>query len=255
MKNQQFSFKILRHFLIAFFLSLLGLFIIKIGIADYVIEKTDTSLFSFVFFFMYLGVYINGAYFTGLNFIKLSTGVLNLVKNKYKIPLSIIISIIPLIVLSQTWYLGSENVLNAIIYEVKNYNYIGYLIISFIIWHFSKERILDYNHKVNPKFNYTVHLNFICFLFFIIEIYYSFGLDDGCTMVDGDPMFGGGYLECDDEYIKDNESILAITENNNFNPNALRFSKFLINTLTGYLIFWIFISYHILKAKYIRSKK
>ena len=61
-------------------------------------------------------------------------------------------------------------------------------------------------------------------------------MDDGCSTVGGDRLFsGGGYVECDPNYEKQEEINKAISKNRNFNTDTLFAAELLISQIIGFL--------------------
>ena len=80
----------------------------------------------------------------------------------------------------------------------------------------------------------------------LLILYFSYGLDDGCTTIGADPLFGGGGdVECDPDYKRSIDQAEEIANKSSFNKESLFAINFLILCLTSYLS---------IVASYLKSK-
>ena len=86
--------------------------------------------------------------------------------------------------------------------------------------------------------NHISQIVTVCCWFFIAmylwTLYFSLGLDDGCQIVGGDPLFGGGgYEDCDPHFINQKEIDGQISQNYGFSVKALSATEMLISQMVG----------------------
>ena len=133
------------------------------------------------------------------------------------------------------WLLQSEGILNAIIAETQEMNYLLLGLIVLVSYNVAK-KLTDPVKLINV-------LKVIICVCFIWVFYFWFGLDDGCTSSGGDGLFTTGEMDCDPDYIQTKEALRNKGAELGFNSNAGFAVQYLwmvgaglLTTLTVYLV-------------------
>lgn len=110
------------------------------------------------------------------------------------------------------WLLQSKGILNAIIAEAKDMNY---LLLGLIIW-------ISYNvaKKIIDPVKLANVLKVTICVCFIWVFYLWFGLDDGCVSSVGDGLYTSGEVHCGPDYINVRDALDKKGTKLNFNANA-----------------------------------
>ena len=147
----------------------------------------------------------------------------------------ILLHVVGAVYASCFWLLKSEGILNAIIVEMKEMNYLLLGLIVVVSYNVAKE--LTDPVKLANVLKVTIC---ICFIWIF---YFWFGLDDGCTSSGGDGLFTSGEKDCDPDYIKAKEALKNKGVELGFNSNAGFAAQYLwmvgagfVTTLTVYFV-------------------
>ena len=131
------------------------------------------------------------------------------------------------------WLHKSTDPVGALINALQHPNWILILVIVTISVHFGKQGYQEYwqqNFRPAGKSMLGTYGISIFVGIHFLNLYFLFGVDDGCHGVGSDPLFGGGaeYYECDEEYRKKVEVNNTIASQFNFNARALFAAEVLI---------------------------
>ena len=212
-------------------------------ISDFTLEKSrampdnafwGTTLMLTILFL--LGLLFQSA----IAFNSLSQSIIYYNKNN-KYTLTVLLSLLSIFILSLYWIVDAEFIIGALLFEIVNLFHIGTAIGCFVIFYITIH-MKEYNYKdVN---SYIIGLNILVTIMFIRSIYFSMGMDDGCRTVGSDPLFGGGgELVCDNDYIKQKDTIQLNSEGKKFNLDAVFMAGFIVRSILAYSIFWLAIFY------------
>ena len=131
------------------------------------------------------------------------------------------------------WILQSDGVLNAVLAQIRELNYLLLGAIVFLSYNFAKG--LSDPASLAKVLERTI---IICFVW---VFYFWFGLDDGCTSSGGDGLFTSGEVECDPDFVKAGDVLEKKGAELGFNSNAGFAAQYLwmvsasfVTTLTVY---------------------
>ena len=159
---------------------------------------------------------------------------LDIVKNignesefKRKLFLKTLSVLVYFLVVAFMWIHPSVGLSEALIFRLNNFDWFQVGIVAFISYVVTKETIF------NGIFTSLIWSTAIIHL---LSLYLSFGLDDGCTTIGADPLFGGGgEVECDPDYVNSADQAKEIANKNSFNKDSLFAVNFIVLCFTSYL--------------------
>ncbi len=122
---------------------------------------------------------------------------------------------------------------DALLYNLYNPKFFKLAFIAYIAWGFTK------SYAKNP-FQTGQVAYWFSIAMYLWALYFSYGLDDGCTTVGGDPLFGGGgYEECGGDYQKQKDLNSELASESNYTSSSLFATEMLIAQLTGFLAIFV----------------
>ena len=159
---------------------------------------------------------------------------LNIVKNignelefKKKIFFKTLSVLVYFSVIALIWISPSSGLYEALIFRLDRFDWFQVGIVAFISYVATKET------NFNDIFTSLIWSTAIIHL---LSLYLSYGLDDGCTTIGADPLFGGGgEVECDPDYVNSADQAKEIANKNSFNKVSLFAVNFIVLCFTSYL--------------------
>ena len=125
------------------------------------------------------------------------------------------------------WIHPSEGLSEAFIFRLNNFDWFQIGIVTIISYIATKETIFN---------NIFTSLIWSTAIIHLLSLYLSYGLDDGCTTIGADPLFGGGgEVECDPDYVNSADQAKEIANKNSFNKDSLFAVNFIVLCFTSYL--------------------
>jgi hypothetical protein len=122
---------------------------------------------------------------------------------------------------SAFWGIDAVGLAEALAYSLSNFNWTLTAVIIVICW-ISCTANLRHISGLKSGFNTSLILSF-CFL-----MYSWLKLDDGCTTVNSDPLFGGGGdIDCIEDYETEKDHFAKMGVNSGFNVEAFYAIRFL----------------------------
>lgn len=127
----------------------------------------------------------------------------------------------------------AKGYIEALVYNISTPNFFKLAFLAYIAFTISK------TYAKNPFETGQVAFWFSIAMYLWV-LYFSYGLDDGCTTVGGDRLFsGGGYEECEEDYQKQKDLNSELASESNFTSSSLFATEMLIAQLTGFLAIFV----------------
>jgi len=121
-----------------------------------------------------------------------------------------------------------EGYFDALLYNLGDLNFFKLGAISYVAFFYFKRNGSSHISKIA-----TVSCWFFIAMY-LWSLYFSLGLDDGCRTVDGDPLFGGGgYEECDPDFINQKDQYGEVSKEHGLKTEAIFATELIISQIAG----------------------
>lgn len=208
---------------------------------DWISDSANIQIF--LFFVIYLPMVLIPIGSLNLSFVDYRDELLQNTSNSLPILQMTGLHLAASLFLSIFWFKDATGISSALIYHYETPKYLLLFVLIFLPYWLAR-KLTEKQNKSMISFVFLGTL-ILCLLW---NLYFYFGLDDGCKTFGTDPLFGGGgYRDCDPDYISEVAHIKSLMHSRMFNTDSYYAVQFIWMSFLAYAS--LVISLYVLKNK------